>query len=139
MNAKVFWISSTELEFGGRIYTWDGWCWTDKNGISRSLYLRDKGVIMGCGKGGSKLVKGDVIMAGPGKTQKGDSKGRNNKGDNKGKKARDIQFDGDNEESDNEESDSEEGDNEEPDNKEPDNTEGDNKEPDNKEPDLTWV
>ena len=139
MDAKVFWISSTELEFGGRIYTWDGWCWTDKNGISRSLYLRDKGVIMGCGKGGSKLVKGDVIMAGPGNTQKGDSKGRNNKGDNKGKKARDIQFDGDNEESDNEESDSEEGDNEEPDNKEPDNTEGDNKEPDNKEPDLTWV
>ena len=108
MNAEVFWISATELEFGGRIYTWDGWCWTDKNGISRTLYLRDKGVILGCGKGGGKLVKGDVIMAGPGKKQKGDSKGRNNKGDNKGDKRVTpikgcIQFDGDNKEGDIEE------------------------------------
>ena len=97
MNAEVFWISATELEFCGRIYTWDGWCWTDKNGISRTLYLRDKGVI-----------KGDVIMAGPGKKQKGDSKGRNNKGDNKGDKRVTpikgcIQFDGDNKEGDIEE------------------------------------
>ena len=110
MDAEVFWISATQLEFCGRIYTWDGWCWTDKNGVSRTLYLRDKGVIMAGCKGGSK-----------GKKQKGDSKGRNNKGDNKGKKAKDIQFDGDNKDDDNkydEEDDNKEGDKAESDNKE---------------------
>jgi hypothetical protein len=45
MNAEVFWISATELDFCGRIYTWDGRCWADKNGVSRTLYLMDKGVI----------------------------------------------------------------------------------------------
>ena len=122
MNAEVFWISETELEFCGRIYTWNGWCWIDKNGISRSSYLRDKGIIMGCGKGGiisSKLVKGDVIMAGPGKKQKGDSKGakQGKKGKNgkKGDNEEPDNKDGDNEKSGNEESDNEEGDNEEPD------------------------
>ena len=65
------------------------------------------------------------------KKQKGDSKGRNNKGDNKGKKAKDIQFDGDNKEGDNEESDNEESDNTEGDNEESDNEESDNKESDN--------
>ena len=155
MNAEVFWISATELEFCGRIYTWDGWCWTDKNGVSRTLYLKDKGVIMGCGKGDSKgrNIKGDSKgrnikgRNSKGKKQKGDSKGRNNKGDNKGKKAKDIQFDGDNKEGDNEESDNEESDNTEGDNEESDNTEpdtcvtalGECKEPDNNElePDMT--
>ena len=89
MNAQVFWISATQLEFDGRIYTWDRWCWRDKNGISRTPYLMDKGVIMADCKGGSK-----------GNKQKGASKGKNNKGDNKGKKAKDIQFDSDNQDDD---------------------------------------
>ena len=89
MNAPVFWISATQLDFRERIYTWDGRCWTDKNGISRTVYLRNNGVITADCKGGSK-----------GNKQKGASKGKNNKGDNKGKKAKDIQFDGDNQDDD---------------------------------------
>jgi len=82
MDSEVFGISTTQLEFCERIYTWDGWCWADKNGISRTSYLVHKGIIAagyrGCGNDKNLAV---------------DMKCRNN-----GKKSRDINLEGDNQE-----------------------------------------
>ena len=82
MDSEVFWISTTQLEFCERIYTWDGQCWADKNGVSRTSYLMDKGIIAAGYKGGGK----DKKLA-------GGMKGKNN-----GKKSRDIKLEGDNKE-----------------------------------------
>ena len=45
MDSQVFWISPTQLEFCERIDTWDGQCIADKNGVFRTSYLVDKGII----------------------------------------------------------------------------------------------
>jgi len=87
MDSEVFWISTTQLEFRERIYTWDGRCWADKNGVSRTSYLMDKGIIAAGYEGGGK----DKKLA-------GGMKGKNNKGDNTGEKSRDIKLEGDNKE-----------------------------------------
>jgi hypothetical protein len=52
--SEVFWISTTQLEFCERIHTWDGQCWADKNGVSRTSYLMDKGIIAAGYKGGGR-------------------------------------------------------------------------------------
>ena len=44
----------SQLEFRDRIYTWDGRCWVDKNGVSRTSYLIGKGIIAAGYNGGAK-------------------------------------------------------------------------------------
>ena len=87
MASAVFCISQTQVEFSDRIDTWDCQCWPDKNGISRTFYLVDKGIIAAGYNGGGKDKKLAVGM-----------KGKNNKADNNGQKSRDIKLEGANNE-----------------------------------------
>ena len=65
MDCEVFWISPTQLDVRERIYTWDGWCLADKKGVSRNLYLMDKGILAAGYKYAAlrrRVVWGDALL-----------------------------------------------------------------------------